>query len=162
MERIKGMYRHRIDADRIDTDRADTDRAGLAAAPELGRPAPAPVAAATAVAGRSLAMVMALQRSVGNRAVAGTLQRHVTGSAVAVQRDESVPDWEHGLLTDLHQGARVLGPSVRSSAASMPKVAARYTAGKTELDNIIDFLKMHEDRSSGPSMGDQAVAAVAA
>jgi len=44
----------------------------------------------------------------------------------------------------------------------MPKVAARYTAGKTELDNIIDFLKMHEDRSSGPSMGDQAVAAVAA
>ncbi|HEY8092576.1 MAG TPA: hypothetical protein VID93_02305, partial [Acidimicrobiales bacterium] len=105
--------------------------------------------------------MLALQRSAGNRAVASTLQRR-TADSPSVQREESTPDWEHGLLTDLHQGGRVLGPAVRSAAARMPKMAATYTAGKTELENMLDFLKMHEDRSTGPSMGDQAVAAVAA
>ncbi|HEY7814671.1 MAG TPA: hypothetical protein VIC62_15610 [Nakamurella sp.] len=105
--------------------------------------------------------MLALQRSAGNRAVASTLQRR-TADSPAVQREESTPDWEHGLLTDLHQGGRVLGPAVRSAAARMPRLAATYTAGKTELENMLDFLKMHEDRSTGPSMGDRAVAAVAA
>src|SRR6478752_5935475 len=95
-------------------------------------------------------------------ALAMTLQRHPAGSGVAVQREESVPDWEHGLLTDLHQGGRVLGPAVRSSAAQMPKKAAGYTAAKSDLDNMLQFLQMHEDRSAGPSMGDNAAAAVAA
>jgi len=113
-----------------------------------------------AVSGR--AAVLALQRSAGNRAVASTLQRRTAGAPASVQREEGTPDWEHGLLTDLHQGGRVLGPAVRSAAARMPKLAATYTAGKTELENMLDFLKMHENRSTGPSMGDQAVAAVAA
>ena len=113
-----------------------------------------------AVPGR--AAVLALQRSAGNRAVASTLQRRTADGSAPVQREESTPDWEHGLLTDLHQGARVLGPAVRSAAARMPKLAATYTSGKTELENMLDFLKMHEDRSTGASMGDQAVAAVAA